>query len=119
MKDILYRYLLQNCQGKKNALKFDELRKIISLEPINWREIAQAIEDLRREGMPIATCAQGAFIPATDEEKKTCLRTIYRRAFNTLATVRALEKAFGRQIVKEINQEFNQLSSGQLELKIA
>lgn len=117
LKQTIFRYLELNCQGKQNAIKFQNLGTRISLEPIPWRLVAQAVEELRLEGRPIATCAKGAFMPATEDEKKVCLRTIYRRALNTLATVRALEKAFGRQIIEEVNQEFVELHGGQLALK--
>jgi len=118
LKDIIYLYLENNCLGKEQAIKFEELGRRVSLEPVAWRLIAEAVEQLRLEGKPVATCGKGAFIPATEEEKRACLRTIYRRALNTLATVRALEKAFGRQIVEEVGEELEILGSGQLAFKI-
>lgn len=118
LKETIYNYLETHCQGRQHAIKYDELSAKFSLEPIPWRHIAKIIEELRQDGKPIATCGQGAFIPISLEEKKACLRTIYRRTFNTLKMVRLLEKTFGSQIVKEVNEEFNQLEDGQLELKI-
>lgn len=117
-KDELYNYLQQYCQGRNRAIKFKDLGEKIALEPVDWRIVAKLIEGLRLSGKPIATGRFGAFIPATEDEKKACLRTIYRRALGTLRTVRALEEAFGRQVVQQVNQEFNQLPGGQFELTI-
>jgi len=117
LKNTIYHYLENYCQGRDRAIKLDELGNRISLEQVSWRHIAEAVELLRKEGKPIASCAKGIFMPITVDEKKSCLRTIYRRALHTLETARALEKAFGRQIVEEVSQEFNELSNGQLESK--
>jgi len=117
LKNTIYQYLETYCQGRGRAVKLDHLGSIVSLEPVPWRHVAEAVEQLRKEGKPVASCARGVFIPSTQDEKKSCLRTIYRRALHTLETARALEKAFGRQIVEEVNDEFNQLPSGQLEMK--
>lgn len=119
LKNVIYHYLETYHQGRENAIKLEELGARISLEPVPWRHVAQAIEDLRLEGKPIAAGNKGAYIPVNDAEKKDCLRRIYSRALHTLKTARALEKAFGRQIVEEVSPEFNQLSNGQLELKLA
>jgi hypothetical protein len=118
LTNIIYHYLDTYCQGRDQAIKLEELGSRISLEPIPWRLVAKAIELLRLEGKPVASCGKGVFIPATDAEKKACLRTIYRRALHTLASVRALEKSFSRQIVDEVGQEFQELSNGQLEMKV-
>lgn len=121
MQDIcntIYRYLETYCQGKDKAIKLSDLGSKISLEPLSWRLVAKAIEQLRLQGKPIATSNGGAFIPATAEEKRACLRTIYRRALSTLKTVKSLEKSFDRQIVEEVSQEFDLTATGQFALKI-
>lgn len=118
LKNTIFKYLETYCLGRNHAIKLEELGSRISLEPISWRLVAKAIELLRLSGKPVASCGKGVFIPATDQEKKACLAMIYKRAFSTLRSVRALEKAFGRQIVEEVNQEFDQLPSGQLEMKL-
>ena len=115
---VIYRYLETYCQGRENAIKFSDLGSKISLEAVPWREVAGAIEQLRLQGKPIATCQKGAFIPATAEEKRACLRTIYRRALNTLKTVKALQASFGNQIVQEVSKEFDLTATGQFALKI-
>lgn len=119
LKDKTYNYLLIHCRGKNRAITLDVLGIIISpASPVSWRLTADMISELRREGKPIAAGGNGIFIPNTPEEKKACLRTIFRRAFNTLRVARALAKNFDRIIVDEIREEFNCLESGQLEIKL-
>ena len=79
--------------GRENAITRRELERLTNLD---GRSVRLLIERERRSGTPILSdCASGYFLPATDDERAACVRSLRHRAREILVTARAIEQAEG------------------------
>lgn len=77
--------------GKANAIPRRDLERLTGLD---GRSVRLLIERERRAGMPIlADNANGYYLPASDDERAECVRSLRHRAGEIMATARALELA--------------------------
>ena len=79
--------------GRENAVPLRHLKKLMETD---GRTIRLTIQQERLAGTPI--CADnltGYYLPATEEEKTTCVRSLRHRAEEIMKTARAIERAKG------------------------
>lgn len=79
-------------RGREHATTRRELERITGLAP---RDVSLAVERERRSGVPILADGSGYFLPATDDERAECVRSLRHRAREILLTARAIEQAEG------------------------
>ena len=80
-------------RGRENAVPLRHLKKLMETD---GRTIRLTIQQERLAGTPI--CADnltGYYLPATEEEKTTCVRSLRHRAEEIMKTARAIERAKG------------------------
>ncbi len=76
--------------GAENGMTRRELERLTGLD---GRSVRLLIERERREGVPIlADNASGYFLPASEDERAACVRSMRHRAAEILITARAVEK---------------------------
>lgn len=75
--------------GRENAIPRRDLERLTKLAP---REVSLAVERERRAGVPILADGRGYFLPASEEERAECVRSLRHRAGEILTTARAVER---------------------------
>ena len=76
--------------GRESAITRRELEQLTGLD---GRSVRLLIERERRAGTPIlADSTNGYFLPATDDERAACVRSLRHRAREILTTARAVER---------------------------
>ena len=76
--------------GAENGITRRELERLTGLD---GRSVRLLIERERREGVPIlADNESGYFLPASEDERAACVRSMRHRAAEILITARAVEK---------------------------
>ena len=76
--------------GRESAITRRELEQLTGLD---GRSVRLLIERERRAGTPIlANSTNGYFLPATDDERAECVRSLRHRAGEILTTARAVER---------------------------
>lgn len=78
--------------GRENAIPRRDLERLTGLAP---REVSLAVERERRSGVPILADGSGYYLPASDEERAACVRSMRHRAREILITARSIERAEG------------------------
>ena len=78
--------------GRENAIPRRDLERLTGLAP---REVSLAVERERRSGVPILADGSGYYLPASDEERAACVRSLRHRAREILITARSIERAGG------------------------
>ena len=79
--------------GRENAVPLRHLKKMMETD---GRTVRLMIQQERLSGTPI--CADnltGYYLPATEEERTTCVRSMRHRAGEIMKTARAIERAKG------------------------
>ena len=77
--------------GRENAITRRDLERLTGLD---GRSVRLLIERERRAGTPIlADNASGYYLPASDDERAECVRSLRHRAREIMTTARALELA--------------------------
>lgn len=76
-------------RGRENAIPRRDLERLTKLAP---REVSLAVERERRAGVPILADGRGYFLPASEEERAECVRSLRHRAGEILTTARAVER---------------------------
>ena len=79
--------------GQENAVPLRHLKTLLGIDE---RSIRLMIESERRGGTPI--CADnltGYYLPANEDEKAACVRSMRHRAREIMKTARAIEQAEG------------------------
>ena len=77
--------------GQENAIPRRELERLTS---VDGRTVRLMIERERRSGTPIcADCSTGYYLPATEEEKAACVRSMLHRSEEIRRTAEAIERA--------------------------
>ena len=79
--------------GRENAVPLRHLKKMMETD---GRTVRLMIQQARLSGMPI--CADnltGYYLPATEEEKSACVRSMRHRAGEIMRTARAIERGAG------------------------
>lgn len=79
--------------GRENAVPLRHLKKLMETD---GRTIRLTIQQERLSGTPI--CADnltGYYLPANEDEKAACVRSMRRRAGEIMKTARAIERAKG------------------------
>ena len=80
-------------RGRENAVPLRHLKKLLE---VDGRTARLMIERERRSGTPIcADCSTGYYLPATEEEKAACVRSMLHRSEEIRRTARAIEQAKG------------------------
>ena len=80
-------------RGRENAVPLRHLKKLMETD---GRTVRLMIQQERLSGMPI--CADnltGYYLPATEEERTACVRSMRHRAREIMKTARAIEQAEG------------------------
>lgn len=76
--------------GRENAITRRDLERLTGLD---GRSVRLLIERERRAGTPIlADSVNGYFLPASEEERAACVRSLRHRAGEIMATARAIEE---------------------------
>ena len=78
--------------GRENAITRRDLERLTGLAP---REVSLAVERERRSGVPILADGSGYYLPASDDERAECVRSLRHRAREILITARSIERAEG------------------------
>ena len=76
-------------RGRENAIPRRDLERLTKLAP---REVSLAVERERRAGVPILADGRGYFLPASEEERAECVRSLRHRAGEILTTARSVER---------------------------
>ena len=79
--------------GRENAVPLRHLKKMMETD---GRTVRLMIQQERLSGMPI--CADnltGYYLPATEEEKSACVRSMRHRAEEIMRIARAIERGAG------------------------
>ena len=80
-------------RGRENAVPLRHLKKLLEVDE---RTVRLMIQHERLTGTPI--CADnltGYYLPANEEEKSACVRSMRHRAGEIMRTARAIEQAEG------------------------
>ena len=76
-------------EGRENAIPRRELERLTDLD---GRTVRLMIEQERRAGIPVlADNSTGYFLPANDNERAECVRSMRHRAGEILKTAQAIE----------------------------
>ena len=76
--------------GRENAITRRDLERLTGLD---GRSVRLLLERERRAGTPIlADSVNGYFLPASEEERAACVRSLRHRAGEIMATARAIEE---------------------------
>ena len=79
--------------GRESAITRRDLEQLTGLD---GRSVRLLIERERRAGTPIlADSTNGYFLPASDDERAACVRSLRHRAREILTAARAIEQAEG------------------------
>lgn len=79
--------------GRENAITRRDLERLTGLD---GRGVRLLIERERRAGTPIlADSVNGYYLPASDDERAECVRSLRHRAREILITARSIERAEG------------------------
>lgn len=79
--------------GQENAVPLRHLKMVTGFD---GRTVRRMISEERFAGMPIlADCQTGYYLPATDEEKRRCVRSMRHRAKEIERAAQAIEAAEG------------------------
>lgn len=77
--------------GQENAVPLRHLTKVMNTDE---RTVRLMIERERRSGTPIcADCSTGYYLPASEEEKAACVRSMLHRSEEIRRTAEAIERA--------------------------
>lgn len=101
-KDPISKYLME---GQENGLHLQDLVRITG-----WteREVRQQIHRERRRGIPILSDnANGYFLPANEDEREHCVRSMRHRAAEILRAAAAIEykaNLSGQMTIAETDQ---------------
>lgn len=88
--------------GQENAIPLRHLKKETGLD---GRTVRRMISDERLSGVPIlADCSSGYFLPANEDERRRCVRSMKHRAREIERAAEAIEVAEVPQIVKPVHQ---------------
>ena len=80
-------------RGRENAVPLRHLKKLMETD---GRTVRLMIQQERLSGMPI--CADnltGYYLPANEEEKSACVRSVRHRAAEIIKTALAIERGAG------------------------
>lgn len=101
-KGPISRYLLE---GQENGLHLQDLVRITGYTE---REVRQQIHRERRRGIPILSDnANGYFLPANEDEREHCVRSMRHRAAEILRAAAAIEykaNLSGQMTIAETDQ---------------
>ena len=79
--------------GRENAVPLRHLKQIMQAD---GRTVRLMIQQERLSGIPICADNQtGYYLPATEEERTTCVHSMRHRAEEIMKTARAIERAEG------------------------
>ena len=79
--------------GRANAVPLRHLKQIMKAD---GRTVRLMIQQERLSGIPICADNQtGYYLPATEEERTTCVHSMRHRAEEIMKTARAIERAEG------------------------
>lgn len=79
--------------GRENAVPLRHLKQIMQAD---GRTVRLMIQQERLSGIPICADNQtGYYLPATEEERTTCVHSMRHRAGEIMKTARAIERAEG------------------------
>lgn len=94
------RHLLE---GRENAIPRRALEMLTGLD---GRTVRLMIERERRQGIPILSdCSNGYYLPATEQERVTCVRSLRHRAREIMRTAKAIEGRTDKGIDGQIRLE--------------
>lgn len=80
-------------RGRENAVPLRHLKKMMEAD---GRTVRLMIQQERLSGTPICTDnLTGYYLPATEEERTACVRSMRHRAGEIMRTARAIERAKG------------------------
>lgn len=89
--------------GQKNAIPLRHLKKATGLD---GRTVRRMISDERLSGVPIlADNSTGYYLPANEDERRRCVRSMKHRAGEIERVAKAIEVAEVPQIVKPVHQK--------------
>lgn len=92
-------------EGRENGL---HLRDLVAITGWPEREVRQQIHTERRQGVPILSDnANGYFLPANEDEREHCVRSMRHRAAEILRAAAAIEcetSLNGQMTIAEIAQ---------------
>lgn len=87
-KEELRHFLERNCQGQRNAIGGEALRRDLSTARA---ELQKAVNRLRREGVPVGSDGAGYFYCRTAGEVYGTIRRLQRMRSGLDAAIRGLE----------------------------
>ena len=94
------RHLLE---GRENAIPRRALEMLTGLD---GRTVRLMIERERRKEIPILSdCGNGYYLPATEQERVTCVRSLRHRAREIMRTAKAIEGRTDKGIDGQIRLE--------------
>ncbi len=92
-KDELKEYLSRDCRGRKRAVSGKRLRILLHTSE---NEIRKSVNQLRRDGVPIASDQNGYFFAQTAGEIYTTIRNLKKMKTGLDAAITGLEGALER-----------------------
>ena len=92
-KERLAEYLEQYHMGALNAATSRELELTFGIKGI---EVRHLVNQLRRDGVPIASSGNGYFYAATEQEVRATIAHLTRRISGIAAAIRGLNRSLER-----------------------
>ena len=92
-KERLAEYLEQYHLGEFNAATSRELELTFGIKGI---EVRHLVNQLRRDGVPIASSGNGYFYAATEQEVRATIAHLTRRISGIAAAIRGLNRSLER-----------------------
>lgn len=92
-KEWLAEYLEQYHLGEFNAATSRELELTFGIKGI---EVRHLVNQLRRDGVPIASSGNGYFYAATEQEVRATIAHLTRRISGIAAAIRGLNRSLER-----------------------
>jgi hypothetical protein len=99
-KEILIKYLEENCKGYENRQKAFKLMQVIDVE--DHKTFRSIVEEIRQDDDGIFICSEagkkgGYWIPTTYDEVQDTLNHLHKRAKEMLKTYSILRKKIKRK----------------------
>ena len=98
MKDILVKYLQDNCIGYDKRQKAYQLMQVVNLK--DHKTFRNLIEEIRQSNSKVFICSEagkdgGYWLPTTKEEVETTIDHLEARAWEMIKTAKILREKVG------------------------
>ena len=87
--------------GRKNSVMSKYLEEVAGVKGSTIRD---AISDLRAEGVPICSCANGYFWAESETDVKQTVAMLNHRCYKMIRASKGMEKGYAKKVCKEAEE---------------